>query len=563
MKIKILSPEVHAKIAAGEVIERPAYIVKELIENALDAQAKTVQISLKDHGMTAITVKDDGVGMDREDLTQAYLPHATSKITAVEDLSNISSFGFRGEALASIAAIGTLTIKSRAQHESVGSSIVIRQSKASEIESCGMAPGTIVEVADVFQSIPARKKFLASATAEYRRMLDIILRFAIMHHTVRFEVIHNNSVVHIFPKTDNLATRLEDIFSDEITAEVFPVNFEYEYIVLTGFSGKPSLRYTSTRNIYIFINGRMVKESTINAAIKEAYASLLDVHSYPFTVLQITLPAHMLDVNIHPRKEQVMFADPTLMRETLIASFREALTAHDLTFATGKWQTTKKESDRWVKEANPMKSHAAKTLKSKILRSQTAKDSDYIQLHNTYIVTSVDNETIIVDQHAAHERVLYEQFVSEYQAELQKKKQVSLAKQIRFNLNPVELTVLSEHQAAVTDLGFTYTLEENAVVVTEVPELFKDRDIKQIFTDIIDGLGETGGATNLDNISHRMLTYLSCKNAVKAGQELAVEQQKEIIKKLFETESPYTCPHGRPTHISLPLKDLEKMFHRR
>lgn len=554
-----LTPEIVAKIAAGEVIERPAYAVKELIENALDAGSTSLKIEIEGAGLKRISISDNGRGMAKDDLLASFLLHTTSKIQGIADLTGVRSFGFRGEALASMAGISSLTIRSREAGSASGYQIEVKDGKLQQFSPVGTPPGTVVILEDLFDSVPVRKKFLRAQTTEARHIIEVVTQLALANPEAGFALAHNQKVLFHLPSGQTLPERMHKLLGASLTANLLPVNHETAYLKISGFVSKPQHSSRSAAQ-YLFLNKRPISHPAINSAVRSAYGNLLEPHAHPFSLLNLTLAAEMIDVNIHPRKETVHFHNESAVVNAISQSISQVLHQNNLTY-----QATRQQQTGVVKDAST-DSYAADLLKQVVLpptRLLDTKPGQILQLHNLYLALPITTGLLLIDQHAAHERVLYERFEKAFKQEKQHSVTYELPKTVMFDLPIFEARVLQDNLSIFSQAGFDIDhFGVNTFKVTAIPMLFKDRNIVEIISDGIVDLIEGHMPRDVDQRSHRMLTFLACRSAIKAGDQLAQDQMQELLKDLSACENPYTCPHGRPTQYTIPLTELHKKFKR-
>ncbi len=562
-----LTSSLQSKLAAGEVIERPAYIVKELLDNAIDAGAQTIRIDLEHFGLRKIMVTDDGRGMSREDLEICFRRHTTSKIKNEDDLNRITTMGFRGEALASIAAVAKLTINSREKNSVAGNQLILLNGEVEHISTKGMPVGTQIKVEDIFTTVPARHKFLKSEQTEYRHILDLIYKYALVFADIRFDIFHEGKQIHLLVAS-NQDERIKALLSSHVFTQLLPFQFHHEYVSLSGFTSKPQLTYKSTRNIHIFINNRAIQNAPFISVIKEIYGTLLEPTSYPHLILFITIPPYLVDVNVHPRKEEVHFVNSNLIFHVVQEGIKNALSSANLRYYDKRWSGDSKEFEAWkIREGNT-KSYAANKLKKHIqekgLLFHLPINQSFFQFHNVYITVPSEKGILLFDQHAVHERILYEEYRKTFEAEIQSKQPHALPSAVSINITPQEQVLLEEYQDLLNNIGFEFQLsEQHEVEFLSIPSLLQDRDLEVTLRGVLDELLERGERITFEHISHKMLAYLSCRSAVKAGDKLTQKQCKELIEKLKETENPFTCPHGRPTQLEIDLNYFHKLFKRK
>ena len=540
-----LSKEQIAKIAAGEVIEKPVYAVKELIENSLDAKSTHIQILLEEGGLKKIQIIDDGVGMSEEDLKECFKLHTTSKLSSTDDLTAVHSMGFRGEALASLSSISRMSIKSRQSNALHGNEVVIESSKLITTSPVGIPTGTQIEISDLFYSVPARKKFMDNAQKEYRAILDWVIKITLANPATRFSLIHNKKVVFDVPKNQTTLQRLQFFLKENIS--FLPIEFEDIYIKINGFTSSSNFATSSSAKQFIFINNRPVIDKLISTAIKEAYGSTLDQHKNPIYLLNINIPYEQVDVNVHPRKEQVNFLNRQLVFDQVQKAIYQTLQINQSFF------------DKTV-EKSITKSFAGQLLKHDVELFGVEKKFDsnetILQIFNLYLVFQAQNGLILVDQHAAHERILYEQLKKEFSNK--KIQQIILEKPLQCDFSFSDEELLKENQDFFQKIGFTFNKKKQ---LAEIPNIFRDRNLKEIIAELLEQIRQDK-KTTLDKTSDQMLKYLACRSAVKRGDKLTERQSKELITKLFNTPNFTHCPHGRPTFIEQSLHELNKQFMR-
>jgi len=559
-KIFPLSEQIVSQIAAGEVIERPVYAVKELIENAIDAGADSIMVYIEESGLKKITVVDNGEGMNEEDLQECFKPHTTSKITDIDELTHIKTLGFRGEALASIAAVSMVTINSRVEVKPSGTSVILKNGKLEKIVSVGMPVGTSVTVEHLFLSHPVRKKFLRSGRSELRFILNLVLSYALSYPVIHFTLSHNKKILLDLPKTTEPATRIEKLLGKDIFASFLPVALTDSYISLSGFFAKPSVTTSSVNKQFLFINNRLVTDKGISQTIKAAYGSLLPKTAYPVCLLYISLPYEVVDVNVHPRKEFVHFVDQNFILETIRKAAAQTLAQYDLT------PDINLESFFLSDAVGTTQTYAGRLLKEKSLPWKLSVQIDYqhvLQLHNLYLFALSTNGFVLIDQHAAHERILFEQLQNEFLEEKKKYDLFHFPKPKIFELSFSEAEVLVTNLTIFKDLGWEIEqFKDNSFVIRSLPVLFQDRDYIKLLREMLDDFQNDTLPKTVDDTSKRMIAYLACRAAVKAGDRLTKKQAKEIIEQLEKTANNTTCPHGRPTKVMINLENINRLFKR-
>ena len=593
MPIQVLSQEVAAKIAAGEVIERPASVVKELVENAIDAGATSIQVEVRQGGRRLISVADDGCGIPAKEVELAFARHATSKLRQVEDLDHITTLGFRGEALASIAAVSQVTLTTRAEGEATGSRLRIEGAQPARSERSGHPKGTTISVENLFYNVPARLKFLRSDLTERRHIDALVTRYAMAYPHLRFTLQNDGRLTFRSPGSGSLYDVLIEIYGLEIAQEMLAIGAQQprgetspgRSTVVSGYISQPALHRGNREHITLFVNGRWVSDRSLTFAVEQAYHTLLPGNRHPLAVLQISLPPDELDVNVHPTKSEVKFrhrdavfrAVQRNVRETLLAQSpipearhstgdgwgdpgwaarREALVGAGATQAAldlarpgdGRWADGTR-GQAWFPQAPPQEYEKLPPLR--VLG----------QLAQCYIIAEGPEGMYLIDQHAAHERVLYERLIAQQAA-------AKVAVQSLLEPLPVELTASQSEELEtwlepMRKLGFEVEpFGGHTVLVRALPADLGRVDVRQALTGILDELA--AGQEPLAGEMDARLAAAACKRgAVKAGQTLSMDEMRALIGQLEGTTSPRTCPHGRPTMVLLSQAWMEREFGRR
>jgi DNA mismatch repair protein MutL len=552
-KIFPLSSETIAKIAAGEVIERPAYAVKELVENAIDANASSITIHIVDSGLNKIVVIDDGEGMSSEDIRECFKLHTTSKLAEEEQLRAIRTMGFRGEALASIASISNMIIKSKTRDDVAGTQIELQNGAVKNISPIGMPIGTSITIDNLFSSVPARKKILKGRRTEFRYILDIVSHMALAHPEIRFVLTHNSKTIFDLPKAKENTDRLQKIIGLAIFEQLVPITYTGQYVDFTGYLAKPQVVTKTTNKQFIFVNQRKITDKLISQAVKEAYGNLLEATASPIYILFLTIPPEVVDVNVHPRKEQVRFLNKDSLFQIIKKAVSENLTKNNLTFLNLDWKMRDGQT----------KSYAGQLLKQMVLSDAALlttreKHAEIQQIHNLYLLTPTRQGLLIIDQHAAHERVLYQEFLKAFTKEKQKTEIFKLQKPAIITLSMTEQAALEEQKEELQKLGFTFKGDN----LVSVPKLFKDWDYQKLINEMLEDVLEEKSIADIGQQENKMLAYLACRSAVKAGDPLTKDQMKKLLDQLEKSENNATCPHGRPVRIAVSLPELHKMFKR-
>src|SRR5258708_334660 len=567
-KIRQLSSDIIARIAAGEVIERPAFAVKELIENSIDANAANITILIEESGLRKIHMVDDGEGMEIDDLQMAIQSHTTSKLHH-DTLIGIKSLGFRGEALASIASVSDLVLQSRTRSNIKGMRIEVSSGKIISCEPVGMPIGTQVIASHLFTSVPVRKNFLKQPKTEFHHILDIYTNIALSFPHIGFTVVHNGKILSSLPSKQKRDERIRMLIGSALYNYFLPVFYEDAYISISGYIATPHVSVSNSKKQFLFINNRVVANSLISLAVKEAYSSLLNASSSPVFVLFLSLPFEMVDVNVHPRKEQVRFLDKQLVFDVVQKAILTTLHEQNLSYRTnivGENESISDEVDFSGKRGGT-DSFAGDILKKDILQKgmsnlSLSPSDTTLQIHALYIITQTEDGFTAIDQHAAHERVLFETYVNSY---LEKKKigrSHVLQKPLILDLSLTDIYIIEENLDLFSMLGFSIHKHNQEYVVTELPYLLKDRNITQLLLEIIAEIASEHTPKSIDSKTHRMLAYIACRSAIKRGEILNKTEQRNLLLQLQKTKNNVTCPHGRPTYITVDIHQIDHLFRR-
>ncbi len=580
--IKILPDTLINQIAAGEVVERPSSVVKELVENSIDANASKISVEVEMGGKKLIKVVDNGCGIAREDLPLALERHATSKIKTQEDLFKIATLGFRGEALASIGSVAQLKIASKPAGGISGYMIKNNGGKYGDIEPCGMAEGTEATVEQIFFNTPARLKFLKTDATEFEHITRYLTDVALMFHEIHVKLIADGRMVMDYPPTRDLFERVSNVCGAGIAKELVAVEFLGGELRVRGWVGKPGIARSNRQSQYLFVNERPVESGIISRAVQNAYASLLPSGKYPFFILHIEVPYEKVDVNVHPRKKEVKFLSQSEVFQAVQAASKKALEGNTLapeidgSTARSYWNTEKIFSSLSGARAEAPIS----VMFSEEMFAQTTDDfsSDQrihqplisglrviCQIANSYILAHGEEGIVIIDQHAAHERVMYEYFLQRAEKKITEKNTEvqQLLTPAVLELAPHEVALLIEEKATFVALGFQIDpFGGNTFHVHAVPSPLAKSDIAKVLRDVLDDLKE-GSAKHVQEPQHRTICSMACRSAIKFGQQLSFEEMSALLLLLRATTQPHTCPHGRPTHVKLTFSELEKRFGRK
>jgi DNA mismatch repair protein MutL len=603
MTIRRLSESLVNRIAAGEVIERPAAAVKELVENAIDAGATRIAITLREGGQALIRVADNGRGMTREELPLAVERHATSKLPD-DDLWNIQSFGFRGEALPSIGSVSRLSIASRARGADEAWQIAVEGGELSQPRPAALAEGTQVEARDLFFATPARLKFLKTARTEGDYAFEVIERLAMAHPEIDFTWQEDDKRPARFAAEPEgflsgddapdtvLRRRLADVLGAEFMDNAEPLDVERNGVRLTGFAGLPTLHRPTARHQYLFVNGRPVRDRVLLSAVRGAYGDVLPSGRHPAAVLFLTVPPREVDVNVHPAKTEVRFRDTALVRGLIVTGIRNALkeagqfTAS--TLAPEAFQMLRAEGGAasyrgfaesgagqaaWAGMPSGVVSAAVSMLASVPPSGRTVGEAEpphdmgrlgaaMAQVHGTFIISQTPDSLIITDQHAAHERIVYEKMK---QALADK----GVARQILLIPDVVEMDHAASERllsraAELAELGLVIeNFGKGAVVVREVPALLGKTDVKALLSDLAEELAEYGSSNRLQDRLEEICSTMACHGSVRSGRVLTAEEMNALLRQMEQSPNSGQCNHGRPTYVELKKTDLEKLFDRR
>ena len=593
------------RIAAGEVVERPAAAVKELVENALDAGATRVEVTLRDGGQSLIRVSDNGRGMSRDELSLAIERHATSKLPD-DDLWNIHSFGFRGEALPSIGAVSRLSITSRAKGGDDAWVIDVEGGRVSPPRPASHNEGTTVDVRELFFATPARLKFLKTARTEGDYAEEVIERLAMAHPSVDFTWVEDDkrpvryaAPAGLLPPEDALRQRLADIMGEEFARNSMALSGERGGIAVSGYAGLPTLNRPTARQQYLFVNGRPVRDKILLSAVRGAYGDLLPTGRYPMLALFLTVPAAEVDVNVHPAKSEVRFRDNALVRGVIVTTIRAALSeAAQFTTSTlaptalsmlqaGAVSGGQGFAERGYNNApqyapqygRASYGNAAVALTPHMLDNAAPEarmvdmpdvenhqacrlGAAVAQVHGTFIISQTANSVVIVDQHAAHERIMYEKMKQAIEGG-------QLARQILLIPEVVELDAPSAERVLsratqMAELGLVVEeFGQGAVLVREIPALLGKTDVKALLRDLADEVAEYDEASTLRDRLEEVCSTMACHGSVRAGRALNGHEMNALLRQMEATPNSGQCNHGRPTYVELSLGDLEKLFDRR
>lgn len=592
-RIAILSKEISNQIAAGEVVERPASIVKELTENSIDAQATNIRVELEKGGCQSIKVIDNGLGIESEDVALVFERHATSKIYKFEDIYQVASFGFRGEAMPSIASIARVELATKRQEDLEGTKTVVEAGTIKEIIPAGCPVGTQIFVDNIFANIPARKKFLKKEATEQSLCLEAITRVALAHPYIRFTVLVNAREVFAVPVASDLSERIAAIMGMDFSANCIPLNSEKENINLTGFISHPEFTKSNSKNIFLFVNKRFVRDNSLTHAVLAAYRQVIQPRRYPAVVLFIDLPTQDVDVNVHPAKLEVRFKDSRglydLVSNTIAQNLAEAknvkgsfiyrLTPREKTISSGMTRQTTNLQEQYnglfsaeklraaivddlQEKSVAQKKHSAELDDDEVKEVKTFAGFRYIgQFANTYIVFDDNNDLVLLDQHAAHERIILERLKK---TEGQKNISQQLLIPEIVSLSAGQTSLFSDYIDFLSKIGLEVEIfGRDAIAVKALPAILSHSQVKEVISDIADKLSEQSPLSSLHEKKEKIFAALACRAAIKANYVLSLEEVEALCRDLEDTPFNLTCPHGRPISIRFSLSEIERMFKRK
>lgn len=577
MKINLLADEVASQIAAGEVVERPASVVKELVENAIDARAKRIDIHIEGAGQRLIEISDDGTGISPDELPLAVARHATSKLRNAEDLFHIETLGFRGEALASIGSVSHLNITSQSQGKEIGAQITVDGGKIISQKPLGSTNGTRIQVEDLFFNTPARLKFLKKPLTEKQQITSFVTRYALAYADISFRLTQDGQVEIQTTGNGNRREVLDQIYGLEMAKQLLEVDFEDSEMTISGFISPISMTRSNRKEITFFVNGRWIQDIALTSALMKAYQTYLMVGRYPTAALFIQMPPEEVDVNVHPAKAEVRFREPDRIFSLMQRAVKRALLAFSPVpqFSPNIWKsdpvTPAVENDPGQSEfsfapALMDEPIAAGHSDAVIAPPAAIRPSGEIpllrlvgQVGATYLVAEGPDGLYLIDQHAAHERVLYEKMIDRHE----KMPVQNLLQPVILTLTPDASRLMTENLPTLIHFGFV--MDEfgvNTFRITAVPSLFSKGDPAALVRSVVEDFEED--ETPLKGMTEERIIARICKRmAVKGGQVLDVEEQKSLLRDLEACVSPRTCPHGRPTMIHLSVDLLERQFGRR
>jgi len=592
-RIRLLSEQVANQIAAGEVIERPASVVKELVENALDAEAGRIDVTIRNGGKSSIRVEDNGFGMGRDDALMALERHATSKISKAEDLHTIHSLGFRGEAMPSIAAVSRFTLMSREHDALAGTQVEISGGKILSVKDTGTAEGTSIEVRNLFFNLPARRKFLRTVPTETAHIQHVVTLCALAHPDVGFRLaIDEREVFNVAP-AKQLLDRLAELYGRQLVDELSPVDFEGEEVTIRGYVGKAGVSRGNRSRQHLFVNARPVENRGINYALTEGYHTALMKGRFPVTFLFVEIDPAQVDVNIHPAKREVRFRNEFDVRQCVTDAVRGAIYPKNSLSAPTKpgasaypFQSrvpvgpshrsrpyrpmeniAPGDGAAYVNPAIPIVSTQSEVPPGKPVQEEIQTESENLfnilgVIGRLYIIAESREGLVLIDQHAAHERVLFEKMLKQLNTEAAPSQKLLLPVTLEFDVRDAaylrdNVETLQKFGIGVSEFG------EKTFLVDALPPYLPLGDLTQTFRSIVDELRQTGEQVHARRLGEDKIATTVCRHAVKAHDPLKGEELRALLQQLDRCDLPYTCPHGRPTMIQISYAELEKKFGRK
>jgi len=542
--IRVLDDSTINKIAAGEVVARPASVVKELIENSIDAGSSRIFIEIREGGKSFIRVTDDGSGMNSADAEMCIERHATSKIADAQDLTKIMTLGFRGEALASIAAVSKTTIKTS---NGKGTQISIEGGAITAQKSIVIPRGTTVVVNDLFYNVPARKKHLKKIETELRNITDIVTQYALININIHFELVHDKNIIIKSPITKDLLNNIATIYGSDFAKNMISIDNEQisGLISVPGFQ-KPTKNYQA-----IYVNGRYVKSSTVADAVYESYHTYLNIGKHPAYILNILVDPELVDVNVHPQKSRIRFVNDDFVKQVVKDAITQILHSAKPVVSEVHQEDMKLESFNFV------------NIEQKPISKTKPKQNFRIlgQILSTYVIVATTDGMLIVDQHAAHERVNYEKYMDQY-----KEQDVSaqtLLEPIVMEVSPSEYVLMKQHTVLINRLGFNLeSFGKGSFILRSIPLIFDRLQGRDILLSILDEL-KSGKSIKLDSVKEERIIRRACRESIKANDRLEIPELIDLMNDLFAAKQPKTCPHGRPTMLNFTADEFEKMFRRK
>ncbi|OEF96008.1 DNA mismatch repair endonuclease MutL [Desulfuribacillus alkaliarsenatis] len=590
--IRILDEHIANQIAAGEVVERPVSVIKELVENAIDANSTRIVVEIQQGGLDKIKVTDNGTGMSKEDTLLAFERHATSKVLNEKSLFKIKTLGFRGEALPSISAISKLEIKTRQHAASLGNYLRIEGGKKGTIEPIGCPIGTQIVVEELFYNTPARLKYLKTISTEANHINDYLMKMSMAYPNISFNYSHNNKQIFMTQGNNSLHDVLINIYGSNTRDYWIPIALENLDFKIEGYIAKPEFTRSNRQHISFFVNGRFIRNPKLSEAIVKAYHTLTPINKYPITCLHITMDYSLVDVNVHPAKLEVRFSkeqelnlllQESINRELLRINLVPEISAKETVNNTPKVNNISKVdniynnySERDTKKVlavhepfkedsytNLSNSHTNTSKQSVIEFDNNEHDFRIIgQVHGTYIIAEDDKGMLLIDQHAAHERINYEKALNAVKNQTIRK--VELLVPIQLHYSKTEIELIKEHKEILEQFALDFDqFGEKTLIIRAYPDWIPNNKVYEYVTFVIDKALAHTNKINIIEILEESCILFACKSSIKANQRLSVTEMERLIIDLRKTSSPYTCPHGRPISVHYSTYEIEKLFKRK
>src|SRR5271157_1634055 len=583
-RIKILSESVINRIAAGEVIERPVSVVKELVENSIDAQASSVNVEIENGGRKLIRVRDNGTGMSHDDAFLALERHATSKLKSETDLVGIATMGFRGEALASIASISRLRLLTRDESDTAGTEVLIEGGVLRKSERVGMGTGTAVEVRNLFFNVPVRRKFLKGSGVEAAYIQELLIKLALAFPTVGFTYSEDGRSKIDAPAVRSTFERIHTLYSKDVRENLVAVDHNVGDARLQGYVARPPYARSSMRSVLTFVNGRSVRDRLVNAAVTRAFSNLMERGRYPLAILFVELPPNLVDVNVHPQKAEVRFVSPVQISQLILDGIHQALMGAPFNPPSGPVEpfsprpplTSLARHLRGEREPSDMgpeiehREHqqvdSAPVHVTPTLNEGGSKFSSLGivgRLPNSFLVLHSDDELVILDHHAAHERLIFDELMrTERDASRPACQDLLIPKILQYSA--VEARALAAHLDLLQDAGFRIEeFGEREFVIKGVPEWLGNSDVEELFSQLVDVMLNTGLRGDPTRFKEEVLKSMACQASVKETMTMRVEEIRTLLNDLDRTDSPEVCPHGRPLAIRFPFSEIRRKMGRR
>lgn len=584
-RIQKLEQALINQIAAGEVVERPASVVKELIENSLDAHASKISVVIEGSGKDKIQVIDDGNGMDQQDAEMAFTEHATSKISSEADLSKINTMGFRGEALASIASISKVTLVTRERSQETGYSI---QSEGGEIKKQGLSAspkGTNISVEDLFFNTPARKKFLKADSTEFKHITDAFITIATSHCQIHFELHHNGKQSYNLPRAKDTKERISDIFGTELAEKLISINYQAPQLKIEGYAGHPSIARTRRSLQHVFLNNRPIQDNLVLSAAKKGYESTIPGDRFPVLFIFMHIDPQLVDVNVHPRKLEVKFLNSSAIfsavKQAISTAIHKSLSKEQISRLTSSKEGTpgfphdgsKKDTSQHTKVPPTHSVQESLSFTESLLREPSGeykKDTTHpagqnyptemLQVFETYIVIERNSSLLIIDQHAAAERVTFEKLKIQYENKSFDQQQL-LTKET-FEVSAEDYDIVNDNIDTLKKIGLEIEpFGKNTFALAAIPIILNSVDTKTLFEEMVDDFKKYNLFNNsgsIDKSVDKILATMACHSSIRAGMKLEQSEMQNLVQDLLKSKNPYSCPHGRAIVWEITISDIEK-----